>query len=133
MLTDSPEWARSCAECQKYVIGPTGAISTRRAKDDTGRVVELPMLRAEAGVAPPCGTCPKTDGRAKEPLPPDDDFAAWFWDVRDWFAECRAVGQFENPDPLMRAVAAELDRADRRQQARPAERAASLLSRLLRS
>jgi hypothetical protein len=127
VLHDSPEWARSCAECRKYVIGPTGAVSTRRAKDAAGRVVELPMLRSEAGVGPPCGTCPKTEGRAKEPLPEDDDFAAWFWDVRDWFHECRAVGQFGDPDPLMRAVAAELDRAERQAQSRSLDTLSHLL------
>lgn len=132
-MTDSPEWARDCSECRKYVVGPTGAVSTRRAKDESGRLVELPMLRSEAGVPPPCAACPKTEGRAKEPLPDGDDFGAWFWDARDWFHECRAVGQFDNPDPLMRAVAAEFDRADRRQQNRPADKAAALLAHLVRS
>jgi hypothetical protein len=71
------------------------------------------MLRADFGVPAPCHVCPKAVGG--QPLDDDADYGPWFWDARGWFHECRAVGDFGSPDPLMRAVAAEFDRADRRE------------------
>ncbi len=112
MWVDHPQWVRTCRECQQYVVGPNGVISTYVSKDSSGRLIELPMRRSEAGVPPPCAVCPKA--RDGGPLEEDADFGDWFFAAQAWYEECRAVGDFGRPDPLMRAVAAAFDVADRR-------------------
>lgn len=134
ILTGSPQWVRECDACRRFVMGENGEVSTRPALDAAGRMVELPMA-APDDWRPPCGVCPKVrDAAAKAPLDPADDLFAqdWFWDLRQWFRECRAVGDFGDPDPLMRAAAAELDAAERRLAGRPHELTAAVLARLSR-
>ena len=111
-------------------MGDNGEVSTYYGLDAAGGRVELPMLR-EASDAPPCGVCPKVpaDAPAKS-WEWADDFDGWFWAAHQWFRECRAVGDFGDPDPLMRAVAAEFDAADRSAvEARAAARLANLTRR----
>ena len=78
----------------------------------------------------PCAVCPKIPDGAPKSWEFADEFDDWFWDARGWFRECRAVGDFGAPDPLMRAVAAEFDAADRSAtEARAAARLANLIRR----
>lgn len=93
------------------------------------------MLRSVAKVAPPCTVCPKLGkDDPKKPLEPDADVlgSPWFWDAREWYYECRAVGDFEKPSSMMRAVAAAFDEADRRQTMHPQIVAAELMARAMR-
>jgi hypothetical protein len=115
-----PEFAgRTCGDCQKYIYGKNGA---RSENEDTGE----PFLRADYGDdnPPPCSTCPKRGpDEPKEPLPEGDDLFAqnWFWEVRELFDECRAVGDFGRPGPFMRWMFTEWnkerERASERRQA----------------
>lgn len=132
ILTGQPQWVRECGACRRFIMGENGEVSESYRPGPDGKVALLPTP-APAGWRPPCGVCPKVkDAAVKAPLNPDDDLFAqdWFWDLRQWFRECRAVGDFGTPDPLMRAAAAELDAAERRLAARPQEIMTTLLARL---
>ena len=75
------------------------------------------MRWADAGGKPPCAVCPKVLNKDDpKPLAPEDDFGDWIWGLQKRFRECRAVGDFEQPDPLLRSLFAEFDLAERRQQ-----------------
>ena len=106
---------RTCADCRKYVVGDDGEVSTY-PEVIAGERVELPLLR-EPGEPPPCGACPKIPAGLPKSWEHADEFGDWFWDCRAWFFECRAIGDFGDPDPLMRGVAAAFDAADRRAEA----------------
>jgi hypothetical protein len=109
------------------VTNERGEISTYDMPDGEGKLKKLPMLR---GGPPPCSTCPKLEGIAeKKPLDKAEDLfgEAWFWDARQHFFECRAVGDFGSPDPLMRAIIAEFDIADRRSTGKSSDRTAAML------
>ena len=93
-------------------MGDNGEVSTY-FDVVAGERVELPMVRGD-GDPPPCEACPKVPDGLPKSWEFADDFDPWFWDAQAWFRECRAVGDFGSPDPLMRAVAAEFDAADRR-------------------
>jgi hypothetical protein len=114
VLAAGPQWARSCADCQTYVIGRNGEVSTCPRPDGRGGAVELPMLRKDfPGCEPPCEVCPKAAAfESAGPVDPAADFGPWFWAARDLFREGRAVG-FGSPDPLMRRAFALFDAADR--------------------
>ena len=121
---------RTCADCRAFVMGDNGEVSTYPSFDAAGTRVELPMVR-EPGDLPPCGVCPKIpDAAPVRSWEWADEFDDWFYDARQWFRECRAVGGFGEPDPLMRGVAAEFDAADRAAaEARAAARLANLIRR----
>jgi hypothetical protein len=119
---------RTCADCRAFVLGDNGEVSTYYGLDAAGTRVELPMAR-DAGDPPPCTVCPKIPDGAPKSWEWADEFDDWFWDARAWWRECRAVGDFAGPDPLMRGVAAEFDAADR---LAAEERAANRFANLLR-
>lgn len=86
------------------MIGGDGRPATFPQSDGKGGVVELPMAMP-AGVPTPCAVCPKVlPGR--EPCPENAaEFEPWVSDLLAHFAECRAVGDFGDADPLTRALA----------------------------
>lgn len=121
MWADHPGWARSCVDCQTWVIDPqTGRVVTSTELDPrSGRAVELPVLRAESGQPTPCRVCPKLEGReAKTPLAPAEDFGDYFWELLGFVRDARAVG-WPPMDELTRAAAAAVAReVDRRERER---------------
>lgn len=109
MVVDHPFWAvRSCDDCERYVYGANGKISTALAPD--GRT-ELPMLRAdvfhESLKTPPCADCPKCPaGRPKEPdTGREIDGPLWPQLLR-WLLEGRTVGFPPDVSPVLAEVAA---------------------------
>ena len=88
-------------------------------------------MARDAGDPPPCNVCPKIpDSAPVRSWEWADEFDDWFYDSRQWWRECRAVGDFGSPDALMMAVAAEFDAADRSAaESRAANRLANLLRR----
>lgn len=67
--------------------------------------------------SPPCWSCPKQPADVpvdrRKPLPLASDFGAWVWDLLDWFAAGRVCGFTADTPPLLRQVAAALDREER--------------------
>lgn len=113
-----------------YVYGDNGVLSTYPEDTPTGRV-ELPMLRAAAGVPAPCHVCPKVPADAPEKSPAyAAEFEPWVVDALDWYDGCKAVGDFDRPDPFMRAAAAVIAAA--RERPDPAELVAVTLAALLK-
>jgi hypothetical protein len=99
---------RSCRDCELYVYGDNGQISTE-PPDDHG--VELPMLRSVYKMPPPCDMCEKLIGNpVKKPLADDEDFGEWFWSLWDTFHEGRACGFPADLDPLLRSCYSEIHR-----------------------
>lgn len=87
-------------------MGENGEVSTYPGMRD-GERVELEMVRDEND-PPPCHVCPKIPDGLPKHWEHAVEFEPWFFAVRQWRRECRAVNDFGNPDPLMRAIAAEL-------------------------
>ena len=86
--------------------------------DGAGRVVRdgagTPIPRDGP---PPCWSCPKQPADVpvdrRMPLPEAADFGPWVWDLLDWFAAGRVCGYPGDTPPLLRQVAAALDREER--------------------
>jgi hypothetical protein len=114
---NDPGWVRSCDDCRQFVMGDNGEVSTYPSYSPQGERIELPMIR-EPGDEPPCNVCPKIPEGESKHWSNATEFEPWFWRLRSWFNECRAIGDFGNPDPFMRAVAAAFDLASREQQER---------------
>ena len=95
------------------MIGPTGEVSTYLEDDGAGGRVELPM-RLGPGQDPPCGVCPKVPAGRPKHWSHAAEWDPWVFGVLGWFAECRAVGDFGGPDPLMRRLARLLADDERR-------------------
>jgi hypothetical protein len=132
-LSNHPTWIRTCSQCSEFVVGDNGEVSTHWQRDANGEPEEVPTRRPES-VPPPCPTCPKLGPNdEKKPLPPELDLFAqdWLTDARQMFLENRAVGNFGDPDPFMRAVFAEFDQAERRMERSASEDTVALLSRVL--
>lgn len=109
LAVDHPFWlGRSCDDCERYVFGANGKVSTVPSAD--GRR-ELPMLRAavfqESLRSPPCASCPKCPpGRPKQPATGRElDGPVWL-DLLRWFLEGRTVGFPPDVSPALAEVAA---------------------------
>lgn len=97
------------------MIDATGNIQHRDARNPDGSSypIQLPVLRVTTGVETPCGVCPKVPSGLAKVAANAVEFDGWFWDVFDWYRQCRAVGYPPDLDAVMRQLAAEFLDHDR--------------------
>lgn len=74
------------------------------------------MRPAEQG--PPCDECPKIAEGDPKHWDHATEFEPWFWEAWQWFEDAKLCGTLAAADPLMRRVAAVLDRHRERLAAR---------------
>jgi hypothetical protein len=112
-------------------MGDNGEISTYPDYVN-GERIEIPMVREDTD-PPPCTVCPKIPRDAPKHWEYAVEFEPWFWEVVQWYRECAAVGDFGDPDPLMRALAAEVHQADQSRRSNDIQQLATTLAKYMRA
>jgi hypothetical protein len=113
-VVNSPDWVRSCEDCQRFAFSSDGQIAMCDVRGSDGQIKKVPQERPP-GWKPPCAVCPKWDGIDEDPRPLDGDEdlfgLAWPHELWDQFHEGRLFGWTKDVSGFCRRMLVEMNRA----------------------